>query len=113
MICALSHNQTFISDLVASKSLSNASYNIQFKHEFYMRSWRYSVNASLMKQVKQLPAQKMGIDHLALFGTELNMGYVQGFAKRKLSSRIYAGLGLEWSFVAKYQIAYSDMEGSG
>ena len=38
----------------------------------------------------------MGIDHPGLFGTELNMGYVQGFAKRKLSSRIYGGLGLEY-----------------
>jgi len=55
----------------------------------------------------------MGIDHPGLLGTELNMGYIQGFAKRKLSPRIYGGLGLEWSFSGKYQLAFSDLEGAG
>ena len=108
-ITTLDKDRLFISDLLASKSLSNPSYMIQIKNELYFQKWRFGVNMTMMKQVNQMPAVKVGIDSPDLFGTELNMGYLQAYAKRKLANRFYGGLGVEWGFMGKYQMKFSQI----
>ena len=108
-IVTLDKEQQFISDILLSKSFNNPSYMGQLKNEFYFNGWRFALNATLMKQVNRMPSRSLGIDSDDLFGTELNMGYVQALAKRQFSPRFYGGFGLEWSFMGDYSMNFSEI----
>lgn len=112
VITRLQDNSLFITDLYVSKSLNNPSYMGQLKNELYFNKWRYAINATMMKQVNQQAASNIGLPGDRQFGTELNMGYLQAYAKRKLTTGFYAGAGFEWTFMGDFTMSLSEIEES-
>jgi outer membrane protein assembly factor BamA len=110
IITTLDNNRLFITDVYASKSLTNPSYMGQLKNELYFSKWRFAINATMMKQVNLQATSNIGLPGEQQFGTELNMGYLQGYAKRKLAKGFYAGAGMEWTFMGNYTMSLSELD---